>query len=72
MKPDEIRKLEAYLRKKFELENIKVKARPRKDDSAEVYIGEEFIGVIYRDDEDDDDLSWNFQMAILEFDLEEA
>ncbi|MBD8876573.1 DUF3126 family protein [Roseibium polysiphoniae] len=72
MKPDEIRKLEVYLRKKFELENIKVKARPRKDDSAEVYIGEEFIGVIYRDDEDDDDLSWNFQMAILEFDLEEA
>ncbi|MEP4033107.1 DUF3126 family protein [Roseibium polysiphoniae] len=71
MKPDEIRKLEAYLRKKFELESIKVKARPRKDDSAEVYIGEEFIGVIYRDDEDDD-LSWNFQMAILEFDLEEA
>ncbi|MEP0234516.1 MULTISPECIES: DUF3126 family protein [Stappiaceae] len=72
MKPDEIRKLEAYLRKKFELENIQVKARPRKDDSAEVYIGDEFIGVIYRDDEDDDDLSWNFQMAILEFDLEEA
>ncbi|MEJ8475534.1 DUF3126 family protein [Roseibium algae] len=70
MNPDEIRKLESYLRKKFELENLKVKARPRKDDSAEVYIGEEFIGVIYRDDEDDD-LSWNFQMAILEFDLEE-
>ncbi len=71
MKPDEIKKLEAYLRKKFELDSIQVKARPRKDDSAEVYIGEEFIGVIYRDDEDDD-LSWNFQMAILEFDLEEA
>jgi hypothetical protein len=71
VKPDEIKKLEAYLRKKFELDSIQVKARPRKDDSAEVYIGEEFIGVIYRDDEDDD-LSWNFQMAILEFDLEEA
>lgn len=71
MKPEEIRKLEAYLRAKFELASIKVKARPRKDDSAEVYIGEEFIGVIYRDDEDDD-LSWNFQMAILEIDLEEV
>ena len=70
MKPDEIRKLEAYLRGKFKLDNLQVRARPKKDDSAEVYIGEEFIGVIYRDDEDDDDLSWNFQMAILQFDLE--
>lgn len=71
MKPDEIRKLEAYLRKKFELDRIQVKARPRKDDSAEVYVGDEFIGVIFRDDEDED-LSWNFQMAILEIDLDEV
>jgi len=47
-----------------------VKARPRKNDSAEVFIGDEFIGVIYRDDEDGE-LSWNFQMAILEVDLDE-
>jgi hypothetical protein len=33
-------------------------------------MGDEFIGVIYRDDEDPDDLSYNFQMAILDFDLE--
>ena len=71
MKPDEIRKIEAYLRSKFELPKIQVRARPRKDDSAEVYIGEEFIGVIFRDDEDED-LSWNFQMAILEIDLDEV
>lgn len=71
MKPDEIRKLEAYLQKKFELDRIQVKARPRKDDSAEVYIGDEFVGVIFRDDEDED-LSWNFQMAILEIDLDEV
>ena len=70
MKAEEIAKLEAYLRRKFELPAISVKARPRKDDSAEVYIGDEFIGVIYRDDEDED-LSWNFQMAILEIDLDE-
>jgi len=71
VKPDEIRKLEAYLQKKFELPKLVVRARPKKDDSAEVYIGEEFIGVIYRDD-DDDDLSWNFQMAILSYDLDEV
>jgi hypothetical protein len=45
-----------------------VKARPRKNDSAEVYLGEEFLGVIYRDDEDGD-LSYNFSMAILDVDL---
>ncbi len=71
LKPDEIRKLEAYLRMKFELDKIQVRARPKKDDSAEVYIGEEFIGILFRDDEDED-LSWNFEMAILEFDLEDV
>jgi hypothetical protein len=44
--------------------------RPQKDDSAEVYLGDEFIAVIYRDDEEGE-LSYNFQMAILDFDLEE-
>lgn len=47
---------------------MQVRQRPQKTDSAEVYIGEEFIGVVYRDDEDDD-LSYQFQMAILDFDL---
>jgi len=42
--------------------------RPKKDDSAEVYVGEEFIGVLFVDDEDDD-RSYQFQMAILEEDL---
>ncbi len=69
MKPEEIQKLTQYLRKKFELPSMQVRKRPQKDDSAEVYIGEEFIGVIFRDDEDGE-LSYNFQMAILDFDLE--
>jgi hypothetical protein len=67
VKPDELKKLDAYLKKTLN-PGIVVKARPRKDDSAEVYIGEEFLGVIYRDDEDGD-LSYNFSMAILEVDL---
>lgn len=68
MTRDEILKLETYLQKTFRLPAIQVRQRPQKDDSAEVYIGDEFIGVIFRDDEDED-LSYNFQMAILEFDL---
>ncbi len=66
---DELRKLQSYFRKLFGNDAISVRARPQKTDSAEVYIGDEFIGVLFRDDEDDD-LSYNFSMAILEFDLE--
>jgi hypothetical protein len=69
LKPDELTKLTQYLRMKFELPAIQVRKRPQKDDSAEVYIGDEFIGVLFRDDEDGE-LSYNFQMAILEIDLE--
>ena len=65
----EIRKLENYLRRLFGNPRIRVVPRPRKDDSAEVYIGEEFIGVLFVDDEDED-RSYNFQMAILSTDLE--
>ncbi|MDH6268630.1 hypothetical protein M2360_004037 [Rhizobium sp. SG_E_25_P2] len=67
MKAEELKKLEAYFKKTLNPE-ISVKARPRKDDSAEVYLGDEFLGVIYKDDEDGD-LSYNFSMAILDVDL---
>jgi hypothetical protein len=67
----EIAKLQAYLRRTFANDTLEVRARPRKDDSAEVYLGDEFIGVLYRD-EDEDELSWNFTMAILQVDLEGA
>lgn len=69
MKKDEIAKLQAYMRGKFANDEFSIRARPRKDDSAEVYLGEEFIGVLYRD-EDEGELSWNFTMAILEIDLD--
>lgn len=65
----EVRKLDAYLKRVFGNPKIRVVPRPKKDDSAEVYIGEEFIGVLFVDDEDDE-RSYNFQMAILETDLE--
>lgn len=68
MKIEELKRVEAYMRRLFENESIQVKARPRKDDSAEVFVKDEFIGVIYRDDEDED-LSYNFSMAILDVDL---
>ena len=71
MKPEELQKLSNYLQKVFGNDRLAVKARPRKTDSAEVYAGEEFLGVIYKDDEDgEDDVSYNFSMAILDVDLD--
>ena len=67
MKPEELKKLDAYLKRTFN-PTMNVKARPRKDDSAEVYVGDEFLGVVFKDDEDGD-LSDNFSMAILDVDL---
>jgi hypothetical protein len=65
----EIRKIEAYLKRLFGNARMRVVPRPKKEDSAEVYIGEEFIGVLFVDDEDEE-RSYNFQMAILGADLE--
>jgi hypothetical protein len=65
----EVRKVENYLKRLFGNAQIRVVPRPKKEDSAEVYIGEEFIGVLFVDDEDEE-RSYNFQMAILGTDLE--
>ena len=69
MDVQEIRKLDAYLKRLFGNARIRVVPRPKKDDSAEVYIGEEFVGVLFVDDEDAE-RSYNFQMAILGTDIE--
>ncbi len=69
MDVQEVKKLDTYLKKLFGNPKMRVVPRPKKDDSAEVYLGEEFIGVLFVDDEDDE-RSYNFQMAILATDLE--
>ncbi len=71
MNKAELAKVEQYLRRTFSNHSISVRARPKKDDSAEVYIGEEFIGVLFLDDEDGE-RAYQFQMAILDTDLDEA
>jgi len=69
LKPEEIRKLEAYFKRTFQNPTLQVRARPQKKDSCELYVGEEFLGIIFRDDEDGE-LSYNFSMAILDIDLD--
>ena len=48
-----IRKVEGHLRGTFANARITLVPRPKQKDSAEVYIGEEFVGVLFVDDEDD-------------------
>lgn len=63
----DINRLETYLRGKFA--NARISVRPRKQsDSCELYIGEEFIGVVFEDE--DGDGSFMFEMAILAEDLD--
>ena len=67
MDVQDIKKVDSYFKKLFNNPLIRVVPRPKKDDSAEVYIGEEFIGVVYVDE--DEEGSYLFEMAILKEDL---
>lgn len=68
MNTEEKDKIQNYLRDKFKTDVINIIDRPQKSDSMEVYVGDEFIGVIFRDEEDGE-VSYSFNMAILDIDL---
>ena len=71
MTRSELWRLEKYLRNLFRLDTITVVEGPKQADSVEVLVNGEFIGVIFRDEEDGE-ISYAFNMAILEMDLPEA
>ena len=66
--PD-LKQLDAYLKRKFDTERIRVVARARKKDSAEVYVGDEYIGVLFFDEKDA--RSSYFEIPSLALDLDE-
>jgi hypothetical protein len=68
-KAPDIRQLDAYLKRKFDNERVRVVARPKKKDSAEVYVGTEYIGVLFFDEKDA--RSSYFELPILAMDLDE-
>ena len=70
MTDEEQARVQKYLRDKFGNTDISLRERPQADGSVEVYIGEEFVGIIYKDHEEGD-VSYDFNMAILEMDLPE-
>ncbi len=61
--------LSAYLRAKFENDNIRVVTRPKKTDSLEAYLGEEFLGVLFVETEKGRK-SYIFELPILDVDLD--
>jgi hypothetical protein len=63
----ERKRLEGVLKQRLHAAGLEVRARPRKTDSAEVYVGEEFVGTLSADE----DAGYYLTMIILGFDLED-
>jgi hypothetical protein len=65
---DALSVLNTYLKRKFDNEAIRVVPRAKKRDSLEAYLGDEFIGVVFIDDEKRQ-RSYILEMPILDMDL---
>jgi len=61
--------LNAYLRRRFDNDQLRVVVRPKKMDSLECYMSEEFIGVLFVENEKGR-RSYIFELPILDVDLE--
>jgi hypothetical protein len=56
------------IRSKLGNQKLRVVPRPKKTDSSEIYLEDEYIAVIFRDDASG--RSWTFEMAVLDIDLD--
>ena len=63
-----LKKIENFFKQKFNNKKIKIEGRANKNDSAEVLIDDEFIGVVFEDNEDGE-TCFQFNMTILNEDL---
>lgn len=64
---EEVSRLEAYLKDKLNA-GLRLVGRKETDDSVEVYLGDEFIAVVYKD-EDEGEVSYSMNMTVLSEDL---
>tara|TARA_X000000950_G_scaffold90097_1_gene113443 strand:- start:105 stop:320 length:216 start_codon:yes stop_codon:yes gene_type:complete len=64
----EIKQLQGYLNSKFDSEKFVAKKRKSIDDSCEIFLDNEFIGLVYIE-EDEGEISYQFHMTILREDL---
>ena len=63
-----LKKIENFFKQKFKNKQIKIEGRANKNDSAEVLIDDEFIGVVFEDNEDGE-TCYQFNLTILNEDL---
>ena len=71
MTAEQIASVQSYLQKRLGTQNLTIK--PRKvADSGEVYLNDEILGLLYIDDEDKDDISYDLNISILQQDIDEA
>ena len=68
MGPEETKDVEAYLQKTLNPE-IRLVGRDKTNDSLEVYLGKEFIALLFKIEEEGE-TSYQFQMTVLKEDLE--
>ncbi|MEC8265568.1 MAG: DUF3126 family protein [Pseudomonadota bacterium] len=64
----EIKQIQEYLNKKFFSDKFEAKKRKSIDDSCEIFLDDEFIGLVYIE-EDEGEISYQFHMTILREDL---
>jgi len=64
----EIKQIQGYLNSKFDSEKFVAKKRKSIDDSCEIFLDNEFIGLVYIE-EDEGEISYQFHMTILREDL---
>lgn len=68
MNRQEIDQVQTYLRKTFRNDGISLSIPKKQNDPVEVWLDGEFIGTLYRDDEEGE-ISYDFNMTILDVDL---
>ncbi len=71
MTKTEIARVQDYLRRTFGNAAITIAAPKKAGQPVEVFCGEEFIGVLHRDEEDGE-VSFDLHMTILDMDLPPA
>ena len=64
-----LKKIQSYLNNLFDTEHFVVKKRKNIEDSLEIYIKDEFLGLIY-EEIDENEKAYQFHMTILDEDLE--
>ncbi len=68
MKISEIARVQEYLRTSLSNNRVVINPPVKAGAPVEVYIGDEFVGVLHRD-EDEGEVSYSLVMTILEMDL---